>query len=87
MEGEGLKEITEDARIEDRNHFEALVPRICELGGRLPDGMKEFHDLSACPSDIASEGSEQRQGHHRGAARGGTVRREGIYAPLQHHGR
>ena len=36
MEGEGLKEITEDARIEDRNHFEALVPRIYELGGKLP---------------------------------------------------
>jgi len=49
MEGEGLKEITEDARIEDRNHFEALVPRIYELGGKLPDDMKEFHDLSACP--------------------------------------
>jgi ferritin-like protein len=31
LEGEGLKEITEDAR-EDRNHFEALVPRIYELG-------------------------------------------------------
>ena len=28
MEGEGLKEIAEDARVEDRNHFEALVPRI-----------------------------------------------------------
>jgi ferritin-like protein len=28
LEGEGLKEIAEDARIEDRNHFEALVPRI-----------------------------------------------------------
>ena len=49
MEGEGLKEITEDARIEDRNHFEALVPRIYELGGKLPDDMKEFHDMSACP--------------------------------------
>jgi len=49
MEGEGLKEIAEDARIEDRNHFEALVPRIYELGGRLPDDMKEFHDMSACP--------------------------------------
>ncbi len=49
MEGEGLKEIAEDARIEDRNHFEALVPRIYELGGKLPDDMKEFHDASACP--------------------------------------
>ena len=49
LDGEGLKEITEDARIEDRNHFEALVPRIYELGGKLPDDMKVFHDLSACP--------------------------------------
>jgi ferritin-like protein len=43
------KEITEDARIEDRNHFEALVPRICELGGKLPQSMNDFHDISACP--------------------------------------
>lgn len=49
LEGEGLKEIAETARIEDRNHFEALVPRIYELGGKLPDSMKDFHDMSACP--------------------------------------
>jgi ferritin-like protein len=49
LEGEGIKEIAESARIEDRNHFEALVPRIYELGGRLPDSMTEFHDISGCP--------------------------------------
>ena len=49
LEGEGIKEIAETARIEDRNHFEALVPRIYELGGELPDDMKVFHDMSACP--------------------------------------
>ena len=49
LEGEGIKEIAEVARIEDRNHFEALVPRIYELGGKLPDDMKKFHDVSACP--------------------------------------
>jgi ferritin-like protein len=49
MEGEGLKQIAEDARIEDRNHFEALVPRIYELGGKLPDSMLDFHNISACP--------------------------------------
>jgi ferritin-like protein len=49
LEGEGVKEIAETARIEDRNHFEALVPRIYELGGKLPGDMKEFHDISACP--------------------------------------
>lgn len=49
LKGEGIKEIAETARIEDRNHFEALVPRIYELGGKLPENMKEFHDISACP--------------------------------------
>lgn len=49
LEGETLKEIAEDARIEDRNHFEALVPRIYELGGEIPDDLKEFHDMSGCP--------------------------------------
>jgi ferritin-like protein len=49
LEGEGIKEIAETARIEDRNHFEALMPRIYELGGELPADMKEFHDMSACP--------------------------------------
>jgi len=49
LEGEGIKEIAEVARIEDRNHFEALVPRIYELGGELPADMKVFHDISACP--------------------------------------
>lgn len=49
LQGEGIKEIAETARIEDRNHFEALVPRIYELGGKLPDDMKIFHDMAACP--------------------------------------
>ena len=47
--GEGIKEIAEAARVEDRNHFEALVPRIYELGGKLPENMKDFHDVSGCP--------------------------------------
>lgn len=49
LEGETVKEIAETARIEDRNHFEALMPRIYELGGSLPDSMIEFHNISACP--------------------------------------
>ena len=52
MEGETVKEIAEVARIEDRNHFEALVPRIYELGGKIPDDMKIFHDMSACPPAV-----------------------------------
>jgi ferritin-like protein len=49
LEGETIKEIAETARVEDRNHFEALVPRIYELGGGLPEDMVEFHNISACP--------------------------------------
>jgi ferritin-like protein len=38
LEGESLKQIVEDARTEDHNHFEPLVPHIfAALGGRLPD--------------------------------------------------
>lgn len=48
LDGETIKEIAEVARIEDRNHFEALVPRIYELGGKLPEDMVEFHNISAC---------------------------------------
>ncbi len=49
LEGEGLKEIIEDARLEDRNHFEALIPRIYELGGELPRDIRDFSDMAACP--------------------------------------
>lgn len=49
LEGEGLKEIIEDARLEDRNHFEALIPRIYELGGELPRDIRDFANLAACP--------------------------------------
>lgn len=49
IEGEGLKEIAEDARLEDRSHFEAMVPRIYELGGSLPNDIREFANIAACP--------------------------------------
>jgi ferritin-like protein len=49
LEGEGMKEIIEDARIEDRNHFEALVPRIYELGGEIPRDIRTFADIAGCP--------------------------------------
>jgi ferritin-like protein len=64
MEGEGLKEIIEDARIEDRNHFEALAPRIYELGGQLPRDIREFADLAGCPDaylpDSLADGQEPK---------------------------
>jgi ferritin-like protein len=50
LQGEGLKPIVETARLEHRNHYEALVPRVYELGGKLPAGMNEFHDQAACPA-------------------------------------
>jgi len=29
-------------RLEDRNHFEALIPRIYELGGEIPRDIRDF---------------------------------------------
>jgi ferritin-like protein len=55
LEGEGIKEIIEDARIEDRNHFEALIPRIYELGGKLPDDIRTFADEAGCPDAYLPE--------------------------------
>ncbi len=49
LEGETIKEIAETARIEDRNHYEALVPRIYELGGKLPDNLADFYHNASCP--------------------------------------
>ena len=62
LEGEGIKEIIEDARIEDRNHFEALVPRIYELGGRLPDDIRAFADVAGCPDAYLPESVAQASG-------------------------
>lgn len=67
LEGEGMKEIIEDARIEDRNHFEALLPRIYELGGKLPDDIRDFADQAGCPDaylpdSLGGEVSERRAG-------------------------
>ncbi|HKZ50329.1 MAG TPA: DNA protection during starvation protein [Dehalococcoidia bacterium] len=53
IEGENLKEIAEDARLKDRNHFEALVPRILELGGQLYRDLRELHDDAACAAAYA----------------------------------
>jgi len=34
---------------EDRNHFEALTPRIYELGGKLPRDIRGLADIAGCP--------------------------------------
>jgi len=59
LDGETIKEIAETARIEDRNQFEALIPRIYDLDGRLPRDMKEFHDISACPPAYLPEQTQE----------------------------
>lgn len=83
LQGESLKEIAEVARIEDRNHFEALVPRIYELGGKLPQDMVEFHNLSACPPGQAPRGPHRRDGDPEGAGGGGALCGAGLYPHLQ----
>src|SRR5260370_39555730 len=45
---EDYKEICEDARLEDRAHWELIVPRIYEFGGELPNDLKAFHAHAAC---------------------------------------
>ena len=49
IDGEGLKEIVEVAKTEDKNHYEALSTRIYELGGELPDDLSAFYKNASCP--------------------------------------
>lgn len=46
---EDYKEICEDARLEDRAHFELITPRIYELGGSIPYDVRDFADRAGCP--------------------------------------
>src|SRR5881396_3611125 len=46
---EDYKEICEDARLEDRAHFELITPRIYELGGQIPADIRAFADRAGCP--------------------------------------
>ena len=55
-ENEGLKEIVEDARLEDRLHFEALVPRVYELGGDLWSDIRDMADDAGCPDAYLPKG-------------------------------
>jgi ferritin-like protein len=47
-EGESMKGIIEDARLEDLSHFESCLSRIYELGGLLPIDAQEFIRMSGC---------------------------------------
>lgn len=57
---EDYKEICEDARLEDRAHFELITPRIYELGGTIPYDIRTFADRAGCP-DAYLPGSENGQ--------------------------
>src|SRR5437867_11703060 len=46
---EDYKEICEDARLEDRAHFERIQPRIHEQGGSIPRDIRDFADRAGCP--------------------------------------
>src|SRR6266487_1420617 len=46
---EDYTEICEDARLEDRAHFELITPRIYELGGSIPRDIRAFADRAGCP--------------------------------------
>ena len=48
IEGEGVKGVVEDARLEDLSHFESILSRIYELGGSLPNDAQEFVRMSGC---------------------------------------
>jgi ferritin-like protein len=46
---EDYKEITEDARLEDRAHFELVMPRVYELDGKIPADIGDFMARASCP--------------------------------------
>ena len=48
LDGEGVKGVIEDARLEDLSHFESCIQRIYELGGTLPNDAIEFVRMSGC---------------------------------------
>ncbi len=57
---EDYKEICEDARLEDRAHFELITPRIFELGGSLPYDIRTFANRAGCPDAYLPGSSEGR---------------------------
>lgn len=42
MDGEGVKGVIEDARLEDLSHFESCIDRIYQLGGEFPTDAQDF---------------------------------------------
>ncbi|WP_336363976.1 DNA protection during starvation protein [Halalkalicoccus salilacus] len=57
---EDYKEITEDARLEDRAHFELVMPRVYELDGMIPNDIRDFADRASCPdADLPEDPSPE----------------------------
>lgn len=48
LEGEGIKGVIEDARLEDLSHFESCIERIYQLGGTLPKDATDYIKMSGC---------------------------------------
>lgn len=63
---EDYKQVCEDARLEDRAHFELIAPRIYELGGTLPYDIRRFAERSGCPDAyLPGTGGGSRNGRLR----------------------
>lgn len=48
LDGEGIKGVIEDARLEDLSHFESCIERIYQLGGSLPRDATNYIRMSGC---------------------------------------
>ena len=48
LDGEGIKGVIEDARLEDLSHFESCIERIYQLGGTLPRDATDYIRMSGC---------------------------------------
>jgi ferritin-like protein len=59
-DAEAAKEIAEDARLEDRCHFEILVQRIYELGGECYNTLRELEEDARCKSPYLPESRDTK---------------------------
>lgn len=79
---EDYKEICEDARLEDRAHFELITPRIYELGGQIPLDIREFADRAGCPDAYLPGYTGVRQQGASGGAQIANVKADDILEVL-----
>ena len=48
LDGESVKAVIEDARMEDLSHFESCIERIYQLGGSIPANIEDFIAMAHC---------------------------------------